>query len=131
MMALMSNDECGAEMRDYFRTMALTSGSSKSYAHLLTAVLKQLHHSKFNHEYDVHGICNPFLQVKVRSPLCRSISSATPFSRSRCALLPGLRRTAFATPLNGCRCSHASASSAASLRTAAQRRLPRSCHSQR
>jgi hypothetical protein len=54
-------------MRLYYSTHKL--GQSQSYAHLLTAVLKQLHHSKFNREYDVHGICNPFLQVKVRSLL--------------------------------------------------------------
>lgn len=64
MLTLMSSDECGDDMRNYYATHKLV-GQSQSYTHLLTAVLKQLHHSKFNHEYDVHGICNPFLQVKV------------------------------------------------------------------
>ena len=56
-------------MRRYYATEAL-QGAAPTYAHLLTAVLKQLHASKFNHEYDVHGICNPFLQVKVRCKAC-------------------------------------------------------------
>jgi hypothetical protein len=69
MMTLMDVDESGATRR-YYASEQLT-GPAPTYAALLTAVLKQLHGSKFNHEYDVHGICNPFLQVKVRShPAC-------------------------------------------------------------
>jgi hypothetical protein len=67
MLTLMDIDESpDRAITRYYRTEHL-AGASPSYAHLLTAVLTQLHSSKFSHEYDVHGICNPFLQVKARS----------------------------------------------------------------
>ena len=64
MLRLIETDDTG-ETLQYYRSEVLP-GKSPSYVALLTAVLQQLHSSRFNHEYDVHGICNPFLQVKAR-----------------------------------------------------------------
>jgi hypothetical protein len=63
MLTLLANDESG-DILKYYATAELP-GTRKSYPHLLTAVLSQLQTSKFNNEYDVHGVCDPFLQVKV------------------------------------------------------------------
>jgi hypothetical protein len=85
MLTLLANDETG-KIHKYYATEQLPEpckllGPSKSYSHLLTSVLSQLQSSKFHHEYDVHGICCPFLQVKVLLTIL-SFSTHCPGSRS-------------------------------------------------
>jgi hypothetical protein len=64
--AIIAADGSG-KMLAHFRSATVPGPAAQSYPALLTAVLSKLHHSKSNYEYTVNGICNPYLQVKVRS----------------------------------------------------------------
>lgn len=71
MMTCMDAEPSGATV-EHYRTSKVPGQASQTYPQLLTAVLGKLHSSKANYEYVVNGVCNPYLQVKVRaSPGCQ------------------------------------------------------------
>ena len=64
---IIAADDSGKMLRHYRTATAVAGPAAQGYPALLTAVLSKLHHSKSNYEYTVSGICNPYLQVKVRT----------------------------------------------------------------
>ena len=64
MQKIIASDDSGKMLRHH-RTGTSAGPTVQGYPALLPAELSKQHHS--NYEYTVSGICNPYLQVKVRT----------------------------------------------------------------